>query len=183
MAKVLLISRDDVVKFTTINGNVDTDKFIQYIAIAQDIDLMNYLGTELLEKLQQLIEDGDLVDHYENLVMRYCKPILIHYAMVQYLPFSAITISNKGVYKHSAENSEVVSKSEIEFLIQKEKSIADNYVKQMIKYLGLNLGLFPEYKFEYDQDVNPSRQTNIGGWYLNDNNETITGNECKGWYL
>jgi hypothetical protein len=183
MAKVLLISREDVVKFTTMNGNVDTDKFIQYIAIAQDINLMNYLGSDLLKALQTKIEDGDLVDQYEHLVMEYCKPILIHYAMVQYLPFSAITISNKGVYKHTAENSEVVSKSEIEFLIQKEKSIADNYVNLMIDYLGLNLTLFPEYKYNYNQDVNPSRQTNIGGWFLNNENETIPGNECKGWYL
>jgi hypothetical protein len=183
MAKVLLISRDDVVKFTTMNGNVDTDKFIQYIAIAQDIDLMNYLGTELLETLQTKIENDDLTGNYLHLVMEYCKPILIHYAMVQYLPFSAITISNKGVYKHTAENSEVVSKSEIEFLVQKEKSIADNYVKLMIKYLGLNLNLFPEYKFDDQQGVNPSRQVNIGGWFLNNEYETINTNDIKGWHL
>ena len=36
MAEALLITRKDVVKFTAMNGNVDTDKFIQYIKIAQD---------------------------------------------------------------------------------------------------------------------------------------------------
>ena len=34
MAEALLISRTDVVKFTAMNGNVDTDKFIQFIKIA-----------------------------------------------------------------------------------------------------------------------------------------------------
>jgi uncharacterized protein YueI len=37
MAEALIITRDDVVKFTSLNGNVDPDKFIQYIKIAQDI--------------------------------------------------------------------------------------------------------------------------------------------------
>ena len=183
MAQVLLISRDDVVKFTTMNGNVDTDKFIQYIAIAQDIHLMNYLGSELLEALQTKIENDDLTGQYLHLVEKYCKKCLIHFAMVEYLPFSAITISNKGVYKNSAENSEVVSKTEIEFLIQKESSIADNYAKLMVKYLCLNTNLFPEYNYNYQNDVNPSRSVNVGDWYLENNFKNENRNDCKGWYL
>ncbi len=50
MAEALLITRQDVVKFTAMNGNVDTDNFIQYVKIAQDIHIQNYLGTDLLEK-------------------------------------------------------------------------------------------------------------------------------------
>jgi hypothetical protein len=182
MAQVLLISRDDVVKFTTMNGNVDTDKFIQYIAIAQDIHLAEYLGSDLLEALQTKIENNELTGQYKLLVEKYCKRILIHYAMVEYLPFSAITISNKGVYKHTAENSEVVSKTEIEFMIQKEKSIADNYAKLMVRYLCKNNTLFPEYKWDSENEINPSHQVNIGGWYLQNGNDARTI-ECKGWYL
>ena len=52
MAKALLISRNDVVRFTSINGNVDVDKFIQYVSIAQDIHIQGMLGTKLLEKIQ-----------------------------------------------------------------------------------------------------------------------------------
>ena len=52
MAEALLITRDDVVKFTTLNGNVDADKFIQYIKIAQDIHIQKYTGTDLLNKLK-----------------------------------------------------------------------------------------------------------------------------------
>ena len=51
MAEALLITRSDLVRFTTVNGNVDTDKFIQYIKIAQDIHIQNYLGTDLLYKI------------------------------------------------------------------------------------------------------------------------------------
>lgn len=183
MPKVLLISTDDVTKFTTMSGNMDVDKFIQYIDVAQDIHLAEYLGSELLETLQTKIENDTLADQYEHLVSYYCKPILIHFAMVEYLPFGAFTIANKGVFKHTAENSEGVSKTEVDFLIQKERSIAEAYVKRMIRYLVLNQTLFPEYNYNYNNDVNPSRQTNIGGWYLNNDNEGKIYNNCKGWYL
>jgi hypothetical protein len=181
MPKVLLISTEDVTKFTTMSGNMDVDKFIQYIATAQDIHLEEYLGSELLEALQTKIENETLADQYEHLVNKYCKPILIHFAMVEYMPFGAYTIANKGVFKHTAENSEAVTKTDVDFLIQKERSIAEAYVKRMIKYLCLNSNDFPEYTYNSNNDVNPSRQTNVGGWYLNEGNEKDYS--CRGWYL
>ena len=44
--KALWIKREDLVRNSLISGNLDTDKFIQFIAIAQDIHLQNYTGTE-----------------------------------------------------------------------------------------------------------------------------------------
>jgi len=52
MAEALLVTRNDIVKFTALNGNVDTDNFIQWVKVAQDIHIQNYLGTNLLQKLQ-----------------------------------------------------------------------------------------------------------------------------------
>ncbi len=123
MAKALLISRNDVVKFTSVNGNVDVDKFIQYVSIAQDIHIQGMLGTRLLEKIQADIIAGTLADPYLSLLTTYIKPCLIHASMLEYLPFAAITIGNKGVYKHGAENSETVSKDEIDFLIERERRL------------------------------------------------------------
>ncbi len=99
MAEVLLITRDDVVKFTAMNGNVDTDNFIQWIKVAQDIHIQNFLGTRLLDKIKTDIENDDLTGDYLSLTTTYIKPMLIHWAMVEYLPFAAYTIANKGVYK------------------------------------------------------------------------------------
>ena len=81
MATALLISRADLVKNTIVDGNVDTDKFVQFIRIAQEIHIQNYLGTSLLEKIQELIIAGTLtpVDNpnYYNLVNEYVKDMLI----------------------------------------------------------------------------------------------------------
>ena len=62
MAEILFITRDDIVRYTALNGNVDTDKFIQFIKIAQDVQIENYLGTKLVDKLKQLIEDNEVND-------------------------------------------------------------------------------------------------------------------------
>jgi hypothetical protein len=166
MAEALLITRTDLVKFTAMNGNVDTDKFIQYIKIAQDIHIQGYLGTDLLQKIQADIVASTLTGDYLTLVETYIKPMLIHYAMVEYLPFAAYTIANKGVYKHSSENSENVDKIEVDFLIEKERKIAEHYTQRFIDYICFNQSKFPEYNTNSNGDMYPNTDTNFSGWVL-----------------
>jgi hypothetical protein len=166
MATALLITRDDLVRFTAVNGNVDTDKFIQFIKIAQDIHIQNYLGTKLLEKIQTLIVAGTLTGNYKTLTETYVKPMLIHWAMVEYLPFAAYTIANKGVYKHSSENSENVEKNEVDFLIEKKRQIAQHYTERFIDYICFRNDLFPEYTANSNGDMYPDSSNNRISWYL-----------------
>jgi len=244
MAEALLITRNDVVKFTAMNGNVDSDNFLQYIKISQDIHIQNYLGTDLLEKLKSEIilaasgiptaitisnqgtgyttgtainttsatgtglklnitAAGGLITaatintagtgytvgntatvtggtngavtissiytiptDYNNLLVTYVKPMLIHWAMVEYLPFAAYTIANKGVYKHNSENATNVEKVEIDFLIEKERSIAQHYTERFIDYISFNNDLFPEYNSNSNGDMYPDTNNNYTGWYL-----------------
>lgn len=166
MAEALLITRDDLVRFTSVNGNVDTDKFIQYIKIAQDIHIQNYLGTELLNKITADIIASTLTGDYQSLVETYVKPMLIHWAMVEYLPFAAYTIANKGVYKHSSENAENVAKDEVDFLLEKERKIAQHYTQRFIDYMSFNQQLFPEYNDNSNGDMYPDTNNNFIGWVL-----------------
>jgi len=244
MAEALLITRNDVVKFTALNGNVDTDNFIQWVKIAQDIDIQRILGTQLLQKLQAEIilansgiptaisisdpgtgyttatgltttgtgtgltvditasgglvtvadindagtnykvNDTAIIDggnndaeitidsiytiptDYNNLLVTYVKPMLIHFAMSQFLPFAAYTIANKGVYKHNSENSTNVEKNEIDYLVQKELMIAQNYAERFIDYISFNNDLFPEYNLNSNGDMYPSTQNNYTGWFI-----------------
>ena len=166
MAEALLITRDDVVKFTAMNGNVDTDNFIQWIKVAQDIHIQTYLGTRLLDKIKDDIVNETLSGDYLTLVTTYIKPMLIHWAMVEYLPFAAYTIANKGVYKHNSENSTNVEKDEIDFLIEKERSIAQHYTERFIDYMAFNQASFPEYNLNSNGDMYPDTQNNYFGWFI-----------------
>lgn len=166
MAEALLISRTDLVKFTAANGNIDTDKLIQFIKIAQDVHIQTMLGTQLLRRIQEDIIEDTLANPYLNLLVDYVKPMLIHWAMVEYLPFAAYTIANKGVYKHDSENATTVEKNEVDFLIEKQRQIAQHYTQRFVDYMCFNMASFPEYNSNSNGDMYPRGENNLNGWYL-----------------
>jgi len=166
MAKVLLIRREDVVRFTQTNGNVDSDKLMQHISIAQDIHLQNYIGTDLLEKLQSDVSGSTLSGNYETLVTEYIKPVLIHWSMVEAIPMLAVTIGNGGIYRHEPESGTSLDPSEVRDLVDAEKKRAVYYTDRMIDYLTHNSELFPEYTSNTNEDVSPSKNSNYIGWNL-----------------
>jgi hypothetical protein len=166
MATALFVTRDEVVKFTALNGNVDTDNFIQFVKIAQDIHIQNYLGTKLFNKINDGIVNDNLASPYNMLLNTYIKPMLIHWTMVEYLPFAAYTIANKGVFKHNSENSATVDKSEVDFLVEKERQIANNYTRRFIDYMCYNQTTFPEYNQNTNSDVYPDKDSSFIGWVL-----------------
>ena len=57
MATALFISRTDLVRNSILDGNVDTDKFIQFIKLGQEIDIQNLLGTDLYNRISTDIEN------------------------------------------------------------------------------------------------------------------------------
>jgi hypothetical protein len=166
MAVALFVKREDIVRNTILDGNVDTDKFIQFIKIAQEIHIRNYLGTDLYNKISADIIAGTLSGNYLSLVTTYVQPMLIHYAMVDYLPFASFSIKNGGVYKHTSENSEIASKEEIDYLVQKERDIAEYYTRRFIDYMSFNQSLFPEYYSNTNDDIYPDKDSTFQGWVL-----------------
>ena len=166
MATALFISRTDLVKNSILDGNVDTDKFIQFIKIAQEIHIQNYLGSKLYDKISADIIAGTLTGDYLSLVTDYLQPMLIHYAMMDYLPFAAYQIKNGGVFKHNSENSETVSKDEIDFLTKKQRDFAEYYTRRFIDYICFNSNKFPEYNNNTETDIYPDKDTNSSNWVL-----------------
>jgi len=166
MATALFISRTDLVKNTILDGNVDTDKFIQFIKIAQEIHIKNYIGSDLYNKISSDILAGSLAGSYLTLTNTYLQPMLIHYAMIDYLPFAAYQIKNGGIFKHQSENSESVSKSEVDYLVNKEREFAEYYTRRMIDYVTYNISSFPEYNTNNNEDVYPSKDSLFNGWVL-----------------
>ena len=166
MATALFIKRADLVKNTALSGNVDTDKFIQFIKLAQEIHIQNYLGTDLYDKISNHIIAGDLAGHYLSLVNEYIQPMLIHFAMAEYLPFAAYTIANGGVYKHTSEASITAEKSEVDYLQSKARDMAQSYTRRFIDFMCENSGDYPEYTSNTGSDVKPTKKSNFSGWVL-----------------
>lgn len=170
MAYALLISTEDIKRFTISNGNLDADDFIEYIKISQDITIQNYLGSKLYQKLQELILNDDInasgFTDYKYLLTTYIKPMLVHWAMVYYLPFAAYTLNNKGLFKHTSENATNVEKAEVDFLVEKERDIAESYTQRFIDFMCFNTSTYPEYNSNSNSDVNPDTDNFYAGWQI-----------------
>ena len=170
MATVLFINRTDLVRNSILDGNVDTDKFIQFIKTSQVVSIQQFTGTKLYDKISLLISSGDidLVANvaYKTLLNEYLQPMLIWLAQVEYLPFAAYQIRNGGVYKHSSENSETVSKDEVDFLVEKCRTQADWYTRRFIDFMSFNQQTYPEYTLNTNDDLYPSYDAVNNGWVL-----------------
>lgn len=164
--KALFISRDDLVRYTPISGNLDFDRVVQYIEIAQDIHVHELLGTNLYEKLQADVLNDTLTGDYEILVKSYIKPTLAQYALLEFLPFSQFSISNKGVFKHTSEASETLSRADINMMTEATRDTAQHYSTRMVDYLCNYPNSFPEYLTNTKEQINPNRDTHFGGWQI-----------------
>ena len=177
MSKALFITNEDLKRFSLLSGNVDDDKIIQYISIAQDVYIQQYLGSKLFNKISDGIITGHLVSPYLELLEDYIKPMTIHWALVELLPFIAYTVSNKGVFKHSSENSETVSKEEVDFLVNKHRDLAQNFTRRFIDYMCYHTNEFPEYVANVKNDIRPSHSSNSGGWVLGGHKRKLIGGQ------
>jgi hypothetical protein len=162
----LFISPDDLVKRTAINGNVDRDQMVQFIKIAQDLHIQALVGTALYNKLKSDVLASTLTGNYETLMTDYVQDVLVHYAMVEILPFLAYKVSNGGIFKKQSENSEGIDKSELEFLIQKERDTAEHYGRRLVSYLTFYGSLTPEYYENQNGQMYPTDGQSFHGWYL-----------------
>ena len=166
MAQVLFIKVQDLKKNTILDGNVDVDKLLPYIKLAQEIHIQNFLGTKLYEALENKITGDTLTGDYLTLVNNYIQPALIHFAMMDYLPFAAYQVKNAGVFKHISENAESVTKNEVDYLVNKEREFAEYYIRRMIDYLSFNNNNFPEYNQNSNDDVYPDKDNLFNSWVL-----------------
>lgn len=162
----LFINRTDLVKNSIIDGNVDTDKFIQFVKVAQEIDIQNLLGTDLYNRISDDIKNSNLSGDYLDLVTKYVQPCLIWFSQVKYIPFAAYQIKNGGIFKHSSETAVNVDKNEVDYLTEKARDNATYYSRRLIDFLCFNNSKFPEYTSNTNEDISPDKNGIFNGWVL-----------------
>lgn len=168
MAQVLLVTREDILKLTPINGNVDTDKITPFIKSAQDIHIQDILGTDLFNKIIDGIENSNLPADYNTLLVSYVQPVLCHLAAADFYMFHGYEIANGGIYRHQSENSTTPSKNEIDMLVQRQRDIGDHYRRRLMDHLTFEASSkYPEYYTNNNDDMQPNTRTRYtSGWVL-----------------
>ena len=167
MPKAILITNDDIKRFSPISGNLDDDKLSTYIELAQEIHVQSYLGTKLYDAIQVHALADTMPAPYTLLIDEYIKPMLMRWAIVEFMPFASYTIANGGVFKHKSENSESVSKEEVDAMELKSTQVAIHYTERLISFLCRHSNDYPEYNTNIDSDMKPNRNSSYGGLFLN----------------
>ena len=168
MATQLFINRTDLVRNSIMDGNISTDKFIQFVKIAQEIDVQQIMGTDLYNGLSAAmpnIEDSSNA-RWKTILDDYIVPMLIWYAQANYYPFAAYQVKQGGVFKHTSENSISVDKNEVDFLVEKARTNAEWYSRRFIDFMSFNQATYPEYTSNTNDDIYPSYDSTFNGWVL-----------------
>ena len=164
MAELLFVTPQECASNTILSGNIDLDKFVFCIANVQLTTIEPLLGTELYDKIISDIEGVGLAGSYLELYENFVKPITKNESVAQFIEIASYLVDNGGIYKHSAEGKEIVSKDEAQFLANKYKSLAQMYVQRFNKWICKNP--LTEYK-TYQDEVNAIKNVNLmTGWKL-----------------
>ncbi len=162
----LFCNEDKLKSSTAINYNVDTAFLLPFLKIAQDKHMQVILGTDLYEKIENDIagvSGASLTGVYKVLVDDYIQDAIIHYALIEALPFISFQIKNGTVTQKNSENGTAATKEDLNWLIQKERDTAEFYGQRIVDYLCDNSSSFPEYTSNSGSDLCPiSSAYNIG---------------------
>jgi len=158
MATVLFISEDRLKTSTALNYNIDTEYLLPFVKISQDKHLQAILGTKLYEKLENDIAGtggASLTGEYKILVDDYIQDALVHYAIVEALPFISYKIANGSITQKNSENGTAATKNDVDWLIRKQMDSAEFYGQRIIDYLIHKTSSFPEYSSNSNADIDP----------------------------
>ena len=163
----LYISSTRLKKDTALGGSVDDNLIMPYILLAQDMNILPILGTDLDAKLKTEIQAGTLAGVYKTLVETYLQPALVQFAFSTLAPYLRLRFSNNSVVVMGAtEQSSSATYDDIKPLMDTATDAAEFYRQRMIDYLRNNSSSFPEYTSNSGSDLNPTTNNYFAGIQL-----------------
>ena len=170
MAYVLFISEAKLKDSTAINLNVDVELLLPYVRQAQKLYVETKLGTDLNQKLKDLITAGTIGnvgnEAYKTLLDDYIGDMLPNWAFYHAIPFLRFKIENGNIYSKTSETGTALSTEEAQHLREEVRSTAEYYTERLIEYITNNLSSFPEYSTNSGADVRADKNAYYAGMNL-----------------
>ena len=167
---VLFISEDKLKDSTAINLNVSTTLLLPYVRQAQKLYVETKLGTDLNNKLKDLIVAGTVGavgnEAYKTLLDDYIGDMLPNWALYNCIPYLRFKVENGNIYSKTSETGTALSTEEAQHLREEVRNTAEYYTERMIDYICNNNSLFPEYSTNSGADVDPDRNAYYNGMNL-----------------
>jgi len=163
----LYISATRLKKDSAIGGSVEDDLIMPYILLAQDMNILPILGTDLDAKLKADIQGGSLTGAYKTLVETYIQPALVQFSFVSLVPYLRLRFVNNAVVVMGAtDQSSSASYEDLEPVMNTATDAAEFYRQRAIDYLRDNTSSFPEYSSNSGSDLDPTVNNYFAGIQL-----------------
>jgi phosphatidate phosphatase APP1 len=141
--KALFIDQQFIKNTTPINENVDMKLLEMATLEAQELHLLESIGTGLYNDLADKILNDTLTNDDQVLMSIYITPMLKYWVMVEGLPMMLFKMTNKSISTSTSDNSQPVQYEDMKYLMNQAKAKAEVYTQRMIKYLQANISKFP----------------------------------------
>ena len=175
----LYISSTRLKKDSAIGGSVSDDLIMPYILLAQDMNILPILGTDLDAKLKSDIQGGTLTGAYKTLVETYIQPALVQFAFVSLVPYLRLRFVNNAVVVMGAtDQSASATYDDLKPVMDTATDAAEFYRQRCIDYLRNNQTSFPEYSSNTGADLDPTTRNYYAGINLDTN--VARSNRLKG---
>lgn len=142
---ILFISEETFKERTGASNNIDGKQIFPMVKVAGDMFIQPVLGSTLYKRLQTGISDNNLNTNEITLIDDYITDTLIWYTMSMLPMTMGYQLFSKGFLQKTTEDSNAPSRSDLELLEQKYKSMAEFYSARMISYLQDNYTKYNEY--------------------------------------
>ena len=160
----LYISATRLKKDTALGGSVDDNLIMPYILLAQDMQILPILGTDLDTKLKTEIQADTLANQYKTLVETYIQPALVQFAFTQLMPYLRLRFVNNAVVVMGAtDQSSSATYDDLKPVMDTATDAAEFYRQRAIDYLRNNSSSFPEYTSNSGSDLNPTTNNYFAG--------------------
>ena len=195
---VLLISEQKLIDNTAINGtNVDTSELRFCISQSQTIFLQESLGTNLFNKVLEIVDNGTISspanNNYKVLLDNFIQPTLIQYAYYLALDSVFVKWSAVGLMQNRTEQGGSIDLKTLQYLKNNAKNNAEFNDNLLRRQLIWNNSLYPEYSLVQNNGELPpesnspfkSSMTLPGaGWYYGMTGPAALGLNCDRpwWY-
>lgn len=146
MSKNVLFITEALFKERTSASNlIDGKQIFPMIKVAQDMYIQPILGSTLYKRLEAGITANNLSNDEKILIDDYITDALVWFTMSMLPMTMGYQLFSKGFMQKTAEESNTPSRSDLELIEQKYKSMAEYYNSRTIAYLQANYNLYIQY--------------------------------------
>lgn len=138
METTLLLKTDDIAKLTSISGNVDPNKLVPFIKLAQKTDITRILTKPLYDKILADFETQTLAGEYLFIYENFVVDMLSYFSSKHFVKMAPYQITNGGVYKATSPDIGPIDYEEVTTLVQYYETLGNGIELMFYDYMKDN---------------------------------------------